>query len=486
MRRSSRATRIGFALAASVATLAAITGSATGFQPVGSDDFRVSVIGADGDTDSGLTESFLDVVHNTKRNEYLALFAGDPVADGDFEILGQRISAAGARVGPTFPISNSGAGNDSFQPAAAYHPKRNEYLVTFQSDQLNGSDNEIYGQRLSATGTEIGGDFRISNAGDQGANHEADQPAIAFDSKRGSYLVAFESEGLATDGEQEIFAQRVSATGAQIGGDQRVSTVGADGDTNRDADFAGIAYNRKRDQFLVVFEANALSSPAEQEIFGQRLAGPGAPIGGIIGVSNAGPEGDPNYEAVSPTVAYGAKRDNYLVAFHGENFASPGAGEIFAQRISSAGVAQGGDVQVSFSGAATEIARLGGAAPASPTATSRVSSSSPGTARACPRSASRRSSASGSPPVGACSTGTCASRSRAPTGTPVGSRSSRPSARAPPRAAISRSGRPRTSPPTTSTRSSDGSPPRRAAAVAPRPSWGRPARTSSRERRSPT
>ena len=285
------------------------------------------------------------------------MFAGDPVADGDFEILGQRISAAGARVGPTFPISNSGAGNDSFQPAAAYHPKRNEYLVTFQSDQLNGSDNEIYGQRLSATGTEIGGDFRISNAGDQGANHEADRPAIAFDGKRGSYLVAFESEGLATDGEQEIFAQRVSATGAQIGGDQRVSTVGADGDTNRDADFAGIAYNRKRDQFLVVFEANALSSPAEQEIFGQRLTGPGAPIGGIIGVSNAGPEGDPNYEAVSPTVAYGAKRDNYLVTFHGENFASPGAGEIFAQRISSAGVAQGGDVQVSFSGAATEIAR---------------------------------------------------------------------------------------------------------------------------------
>jgi hypothetical protein len=80
---------------------------------------------------------------------------------------------------------------------------------------------EIYGQRLSATGAEVGAnDFRISQMGPDGdANFDSAAPDLAYGSKRNEYLVSWQAEDNAAplvDDEFEIFGRRVSAGSGKL------------------------------------------------------------------------------------------------------------------------------------------------------------------------------------------------------------------------------------------------------------------------------
>ncbi|MGH8700944.1 MAG: hypothetical protein ACREVR_07175, partial [Burkholderiales bacterium] len=82
----------------------------------------------------------------------------------------------------------------------------------------------------------IGVQFRISQiAMDGDAARAAFLSAVAYNAQANEYLVTWVADGLATDNEFEIFAQRLSATGTELGGDFRVSTTGTDGDAARGA-----------------------------------------------------------------------------------------------------------------------------------------------------------------------------------------------------------------------------------------------------------
>lgn len=355
-----RNSRIGIGVSlAALACLAALVATASGIRPVGGDT-RVTVLGADGDANIGMTEAFNDIAYSSKRNEYLAVVTADAAGtDGDYEIFGQRLSAAGQRIGGTFRISHAdAAGRESVNAAVAYSAKRNEYMVVFRSNQLAAAgDNEIFGQRLSATGAELGGDFRVSNALDAGANRDADLVDIEASAKRGTYLVAFEADAATADGEEEIFVQRLSGTGAELGGDRRITAVGPEGDGNREARAPVVAYGAKRDQFLVAYQADALVSD-KVEIFAQRIAGAdGAEVGGDFRVSSIGADADIVRDVAFPAIAYGAKKDDFLVVFAANGLAAANEEEIFARRVSSAGAALGDDFRVSVTGADGDGAR---------------------------------------------------------------------------------------------------------------------------------
>ena len=98
--------------------------------------------------------------------------------------------------------------------------------------------------------------------------------------------------------EFEIFGQRVDgASAAEIGGDLRLSDMGPDGDPDFGAFHPAVAYNSTQDEYLVVWygdDNTGLLVDNELEIFGQRVAGAtGAEIGGDIRLSDMGPDGDP-------------------------------------------------------------------------------------------------------------------------------------------------------------------------------------------------
>ncbi len=331
---------------------------------IGTNDFRISNMGSDGDPDLGALNP--SVAFNPTNNEYLVVWSGEhdigTLLDSGVEIFGQRIDATtGKDIGTNdFRISDMGSDGDSrfdtADPVVAFNSTNNEYLVVWAGDDNTGTlvdeEFEIFGQRIdAATGIELGAnDFRISDMGTDGdTSFIAFNPAVTFNPTSNEYLVVWQGSdntGALVSFEFEIFAQRINAaTGEEVGAnDFRISDMGTDGDNNFAAFSPAVAFNPTSDEYLVVWNGDDDTSPLvdnEREIFGQRLdAMTGAEIGANdFRISDMGTDGDSNFGAFSPAVAFNPTSEEYLVVWFGDDDTSPLADdevEIFGQRINAA------------------------------------------------------------------------------------------------------------------------------------------------------
>jgi hypothetical protein len=327
---------------------------------VGANDFRISDMGPNG---NGNYNAWLPALaYNNTDNEYLVVWFGDdntpPLTDGQQEIFGQRLDAAtGTQVGANdFRISDMGPDGDSsygaFSPAVAYNSINNQYLVVWYGDDstapLVDEEFEIFGQRLNAaTGAQVGAnDFRISDMGPEGSiSYDASSPTVAYNRTNNEYLVVWQGDDNApplVDEEFEIFGQRLNAaTGAQVGAnDFRISDMGPDGDVKYGVLDLALAYNGANNEYLVVWYGYDNTPPLDREleIFGQRLdAATGVQVGlNDFRISDMGPDGQKNYYAAYPAVAYNSGNNQYLTAWEGSDNTPPLVAfekEIFGQRL---------------------------------------------------------------------------------------------------------------------------------------------------------
>jgi hypothetical protein len=296
---------------------------------------RISDMGGSGDVNfAGLDAA---VAYNSQNNEYLVVWYGDDNVGGlvedECEIFGQRLDAAtGAPLGTNdFRISHQGPdsdpGFDATFPAVAYNSEDNEYLVVWQGDDnvggLVNGELEIYGQRLdAATGAPLGAsDFRISDMGGTGStSFNAVFAAVAYNSQDGEYRVVWAGDdnvGSLVDGEIEVFGQRLDAAGIALGAnDFRISDMGPDGDAGFDASFPAVAYNRKGDEYLVVWNGDNdfLQANDEVEIFAQRLGYVGKNLVELgvndLRISDMGPNGNTSYVGQLPAVTFNSRDDD--------------------------------------------------------------------------------------------------------------------------------------------------------------------------------
>ncbi|HUT42372.1 MAG TPA: hypothetical protein VM011_13650, partial [Gammaproteobacteria bacterium] len=326
------------------ADLAGATYPVTIDPEIGTNDFRISDMGPDGNTN--FNASLPRVAFNAIANEYLVVWEGDddtaPLVDEESEIFGQRINAAtGARLGVNFRISDMGPDGDinfdATHPDVAWNAMANEYLVVWEGDDntppLVDDENEIFGQRLDgATGAQIGvNDFRISDMGPDGnTGFFADNPVVAWNATDNEYLVVWtgdDNTAPLVDDEREVFGQRLNAaTGAEIGTDFRISDMGPDGDVNYAAYDPAVTWNATADEYLVVWSGDDDTAPLvndENEIFGQRLTAAGAEIGTDFRISDMGPDGNTGFFAYNPDVAFNATADEYLVVWYGTDDTAP-------------------------------------------------------------------------------------------------------------------------------------------------------------------
>jgi hypothetical protein len=256
-------------------------------------------------------------------------------------------------LGADFRVSNAftdgTASRDATEPAIAYNPAANEYLVVWQADGGATEDKfEIYGQRISASGAELGGDFQISETGGD-ATRDATSPAVAYNGTDNEYLVTWRSDPV-TDQKFEIQGQLLSATGGDIDGNFTMSTTGAAMDTTQGTDDPAVTYNPNDGEYFVVWEAGNITGAAAMEIFGQRLNRDGdeTPDATDIQISDAADAGA-NRQPVAATVAYGAGPDEYLVGWTGDGVVGlpDNEYEISVQRVSDSGAEVGSDTRVS-------------------------------------------------------------------------------------------------------------------------------------------
>jgi hypothetical protein len=420
-KRRTQSARTTTAVAVVAAVLAIFTGAALADVAPGT-DFRVSNAGVDGDTQPGAFNP--DVAYNSTDNQYLEVWYGDGDSTFDYEIYGQRVDANGNEIGSDFLISNADPPGNltriALDPAVAYNSTNNEYLVIWYADEMpTDNEYEVWGQRLSASGAELGSDFRISNMGPDNSTTRTPlrDPEVAYDATSNEYLAVWAGNNMGAVNKYEIWGQRITAAGAEVQGtaetscadavdsdgdglindgcpvvngtaetqvgnqcinaldddsdgtvndgcavnsDFRISNTGGDTDPSRGADNPVVATNTSNGEYMVAWYGNPSSAAGENEIYGQVLSQAGAEVGGDFRISNVGPEGNGLYEpgVDPPAIAYDSADNQFLVTWYGNDPPlQKDEYEIFGQRLTAAGAEVNGDFRISNVGTDGDTAR---------------------------------------------------------------------------------------------------------------------------------
>lgn len=310
------------------------------------------------------------VAYNSKHNEYLVVWH-NKWADGSRDIYAQRVTATG-ELKSYFAVS-AGA-NSRAQPAVAYDPGNDRYLVVWAYDVLgNGSNWDIYGRfipwngpdsslsefpiidwtssqmypqivlgiaqneflvvwenqtngavknYISARRVNAGGGFP-DTGGFTIASALTDfrlRPSVTYNLARNEYLVVY-------DDNFDIFGTRVSGNGSLLaGGEFKIAGWPSEENT------PSVAACRNLDQFLVVWQSNL---GTHHDIYGRILAGDGTPTPIVIHIAGEGYQ----LEEERPAVVCDATGDAYLAVWQ-QRYGPTGAIQGWAVR----GVSASGDM----------------------------------------------------------------------------------------------------------------------------------------------
>jgi len=345
-------------------------------QRVGSDGslvgsrVRVSAMGPNFDPEFGAFDPA--VAFDPLSGEFLVVWRGDDntggLVEGEFEVFGQRVGSDGSLVGSRVRVSAMGPDGDpafdAFFPAVAFDPLSGEFLVVWDGDDNTGglvdNESEIFGQRVGSDGSLVGSRVRVSTMGPDGdAAFDAFDPAVAFDPLSGGFLVVWagdDNTGGLVDDEAEIFGQRVASGGSLVGSRVRVSAMGPDGDPTFVGAGPAVAFSPLSGEFLVVWIGDDNTGGLvddEFEIFGRRVGPGGSLVGSRVRVSAMGPDGDAEFDAFSPAVAFSPLSGEFVVVWRGDDNTGglvDNEAEIFGQRVGPGGSLVGSRVRVSAMG----------------------------------------------------------------------------------------------------------------------------------------
>lgn len=229
------------------------------------------------------------------------------------------LAAGGGPIGGWLTIAD--ASNDQLNAALAYNTQRGEYLVVWQNEWDGGTKFNIAGQRVAGDGSLVGGPFNIYG-GDNGHS-----PDVAYDSQNDAYLVVWVQDELFGP---EVHSARVSATGTP----GNYETIASSSNLADHSDPA-VAYASTEDRYLVVWSEHWQPTPLQYDILGQVVKSDGTLDGGHFTIGD-----DPgnNSYCKKPALAYNRRRNEYLVAWQQRDPIS-GETDIYARRVTGGGVA---------------------------------------------------------------------------------------------------------------------------------------------------
>jgi hypothetical protein len=220
-------------------------------------------------------------------------------------------------------LISHGTGPHGLYKAAAYNEAADEYMVVWQSSTSTGGT-DIVARRVDGAGVPQGTVIPVTDDG-----KSQSFPVVAYNTAHQEYLIAWCEESARPN---PVVGQRLSGNGSPIGVVTPLASPGCAG-TKRPA----LAYNTRRDEYLVVWDGTAPSSqPGAFDIVGHRIGADALPIADPFAIGS-GPG-----RRLGPTVAYNTLRDEYLVAWLDER--AGGGREIYSQRVKGDGTLESGNV----------------------------------------------------------------------------------------------------------------------------------------------
>jgi Ca2+-binding RTX toxin-like protein len=191
----------------------------------------------------------------------------DQIQDGNTSgVFARRFDADGNPLGLEFQV-NTEISNSQENPAIALRPN-GDFVIAWESNLQDGSEDGIFAQRFRSNGTRIGQEFQVNTTfSDDQLNPDI---AIAND---GSFVIVWESQSQDDGGSTGIYAQRFAANGSRLGNEFRVNAT-AFGDQTE----AAIAMDA-RGNFVVTWTDSEIDD-SNDGIVGRAFDRNGRPIGG--------------------------------------------------------------------------------------------------------------------------------------------------------------------------------------------------------------
>lgn len=274
------------------------------------------------------------IAYNPDDDEFLLVWE-DYRNGSNWDIYGQRLDGDGALLGDNFVIKS--ASYDQVLPQVIYAPGSDKYLVIWQHFS-SGSQYDVYGQLLSGIGQLVGTAFAIATGPGSSGQTPTD---IVYNTQSSQFLVLWEDN---RDGVLNIWGRHVGLTGS-LGTETQITSS----TTFNEMQGVG-AYNHDDDQYLVVWATK--SEEGEQNLYARRLTGGGVvtTTDTITLTSNTGPE--------VPDVVYLASTEQYLAVWQdNRNFGSNGL-DIYGRVITPTGAIGSSDFVISNHSASESYPRL--------------------------------------------------------------------------------------------------------------------------------
>ncbi|NOX38732.1 MAG: hypothetical protein GXO78_14475, partial [Calditrichaeota bacterium] len=239
----------------------------------------------------------------------------------DRDIYAQRYASDGTPLGSNFKV-NDDSGSAS-QYASSISLDNDGNFVVVWEDFRNGSD--IYAQRHASDGTPLGSNFKVND--DNGSWRQM-EPAISLD-ESGNFVVVWE------DGRNwvpDIYAQRYASAsdGTPLGSNFKVND-----DSGSAGQYSPSISLDKDGNFVVVWSDKR---NGEWDIYAQRYASDGSPLGSNFKVNNDSGSAD----QYTPSISLD-KDGNFVVVWSDER---NGEWDIYAQRYASDGTPLGSNFKV--------------------------------------------------------------------------------------------------------------------------------------------
>jgi len=272
-------------------------------------------------TADGLNYQTSMVVEGGNPDGWMVVWQDGRMILGD-EIWGQLVNATGGILAADLPIA--GAGHGQQEPDIACGGSAGEQMAIWM-DYRNGSQYQVFGQRLRSGGSLVGGNVALLSG-----TYSLGAPRIAYNSTDDEYLIVAHS--VQDSSGFDIVGRRVGVDGAPIGELGVLSGSSATGDEG----FPSLAYNPLRNESLVAWHAFTAGT---WNILGQRVAANGTLQGDGITISDA------HHEQSFVSVACNPSDDEYVAVWQdnrdGDQY------DIYLRRVSGDGTLPAADIRVS-------------------------------------------------------------------------------------------------------------------------------------------
>jgi len=263
---------------------------------------------------------------------YVVVWESEDQDGNDEGIFGQRYDANGTPVGGEFQVNTET--NDKQEKPNVTALNDGGFVVVWESEDQDGDDAGVFGQRYDANGEPVGGEFQVNSETD-GDQKEPQVTAL----EDGGYVVVWETDdpnkrgpdGGDGDG-SGIFGQRYDANGDPVGGEFQVNSE-SEGD-QQNAQVTALADGG----YVVVWESEDQDGSGDG-VYGQRYDANGDPVGGEFqaNTTTSSDQGDPHVTALDD--------GGYVVVWESKNQDGNGQG-VFGQRYDADGNPVDGEFQV--------------------------------------------------------------------------------------------------------------------------------------------